>query len=119
MTEEISKENSLEYLIDSERICREHCQILLAKVPLTASVFFELRRQGNAKAAEAARIATEKAKTEAIERIGHYRMHSDNLLTALQRDMAYIATEGLTEYKRETLAALNQARAHRREIIAD
>ena len=46
-------------------------------------------------------------------------MHSDNLLEALNRDLDYIAAEGLKEYRAETMQALIQAQKHRKEILAD
>lgn len=119
MTDNKITQDSLECLIENERICREHCLELMANIPPCASKFFQARRNGDTQTALNWQKSTEKAKAEAAERIGHYRMHSDNLLEALNRDLDYIAAEGLKEYRAETMQALIQAQKHRKEILAD
>ncbi len=118
MTEEITKENSLKYLLEEEEICREHVLDLQAKIPLYTSAFFFARRNGDAKTAESARIAGEKVKAEAAERRGHYQTHSNDLIAAIKRDLDYIAAEKMDEeYRLATSSLLDRAQAHRKAIL--
>jgi hypothetical protein len=121
MTEQetITKRTSLESLLQEEEICRRHVQELLKDVSIYAAGFFEARRNGAGEVAARLKAEAEKTKAFAETRINHYRMHSDNLIGALQRDLDYIDSEKLSQFRPETLKALLTAREHRREILTD
>lgn len=119
MTDEIKKIDSLEWLLQEEETCRKHVKELRADIPIYTSAFFEARRYGNAEGAARLQAMAEKAKADAAVRTEHYRMHSDNLIASLERDLAYIDSEKLDQFRPETLKALLRAEAYRRETISE